>query len=80
MSRIAIVIQGLVPGDAVANDALEMQRVLKARGHEVRLFADALHERAQVDVRDCRRIQKLAGFVHLAPLLREDAPLNGAGA
>jgi glycosyltransferase involved in cell wall biosynthesis len=39
MSRIAIVIQGLVPGDAVANDALEMQRVLKARGHEVRLFA-----------------------------------------
>jgi glycosyltransferase involved in cell wall biosynthesis len=39
MSRIAIVSLTIAPGDAVGNDALEMQRVLAARGHEVGLFS-----------------------------------------
>jgi glycosyltransferase involved in cell wall biosynthesis len=39
MSRIAIVSLTIAPGDAVGNDALEMQRVLAARGHQVALFS-----------------------------------------
>jgi glycosyltransferase involved in cell wall biosynthesis len=39
MTRIAIVSQSLVAGDAVANDALAMDRVLTEHGHEVALFA-----------------------------------------
>ncbi|HZV03610.1 MAG TPA: glycosyltransferase family 4 protein [Gemmataceae bacterium] len=39
MSRIAIVSLAISPGDAVGNDALEMQRVLSARGHTVALFS-----------------------------------------
>jgi glycosyltransferase involved in cell wall biosynthesis len=39
MTRIAIVSQSLVPGDAVGNDVLEMRRVLIRCGHEVGLFA-----------------------------------------
>jgi glycosyltransferase involved in cell wall biosynthesis len=39
MSRIAIVSLAISPGDAVGNDALEMQRVLSARGHVVALFS-----------------------------------------
>jgi glycosyltransferase involved in cell wall biosynthesis len=38
MSRIAIVSLRIAPGDAVGNDALEMHRVLVARGHKVELF------------------------------------------
>ncbi len=39
MSRFAIVSLTIAPGDAVGNDALEMHRVLTARGHEVALFS-----------------------------------------
>ncbi|HTU16733.1 MAG TPA: hypothetical protein VMG10_01620, partial [Gemmataceae bacterium] len=39
MSRIAIVSPAIPPGDAVGNDALEMQRVLSAAGHHVGLFS-----------------------------------------
>jgi glycosyltransferase involved in cell wall biosynthesis len=39
MTRIAIVCQSLVPGDAVGNDVLEMHRVLSRRGYDVALFA-----------------------------------------
>jgi glycosyltransferase involved in cell wall biosynthesis len=39
MSRIAIVSLVISPGDAVGNDALQMQRVLSARGHTVGLFS-----------------------------------------
>ncbi|HWG45383.1 MAG TPA: glycosyltransferase family 4 protein, partial [Gemmataceae bacterium] len=38
MSRIAIVSLCISPGDAVGNDALEMQRILSAQGHTVGLF------------------------------------------
>jgi glycosyltransferase involved in cell wall biosynthesis len=38
MTRIAIVNSAIAPGDAVSNDALEMQRVLAAKGHHVGLF------------------------------------------
>ena len=38
MSRIAIVSLSISPGDAVGNDALEMHRILSARGHTVGLF------------------------------------------
>jgi glycosyltransferase involved in cell wall biosynthesis len=39
MSRIAIVGLAISPGDAVGNDALEMRRILLARGHTVCLFS-----------------------------------------
>ena len=39
MSRIAIVSLVVSPGDAVGNDALEMQRILSAGGHNVGLFS-----------------------------------------
>jgi glycosyltransferase involved in cell wall biosynthesis len=39
MSRIAILSLAISPGDAVGNDALEMQRVLSGRGHTVALFS-----------------------------------------
>jgi glycosyltransferase involved in cell wall biosynthesis len=38
MSRIAIVSLRIAPGDAVGNDALEMQRVFSKQGHKVELF------------------------------------------
>jgi glycosyltransferase involved in cell wall biosynthesis len=39
MTRIAIVSLTITRGDAVGNDALEMGRVLSARGHNVALFS-----------------------------------------
>ncbi|HTU18585.1 MAG TPA: glycosyltransferase family 4 protein [Gemmataceae bacterium] len=39
MSRIAIVNLSISSGDAVGNDALEMHRILLARGHTVELFS-----------------------------------------
>jgi glycosyltransferase involved in cell wall biosynthesis len=39
MSRIAILSLSISPGDAVGNDALEMHRILSARGHTVGLFS-----------------------------------------
>ena len=39
MPRIAIVSLAISRGDAVGNDALEMQRILTARGHAVELFS-----------------------------------------
>jgi glycosyltransferase involved in cell wall biosynthesis len=39
MSRIAVVGLTITPGDAVGQDALEMQRVLADRGHKVALFS-----------------------------------------
>jgi glycosyltransferase involved in cell wall biosynthesis len=39
MSRIAIVSLTVQPGDAVGHDALQMQRVLAADGHDVALFS-----------------------------------------
>jgi glycosyltransferase involved in cell wall biosynthesis len=39
MSRIAIASLTISPGDAVSNDALEMQRILSAVGHHVGLFS-----------------------------------------
>ena len=40
MTRVAILTPTLTSADAVSNDVLAMQRVLRARGHEVALFAD----------------------------------------
>jgi glycosyltransferase involved in cell wall biosynthesis len=40
MTRIAILTPTLISADAVSNDVLAMQQVLRARGHEVALFAD----------------------------------------
>ena len=40
MTRIAILTPTLTPADAVSNDVLAMRRVLSARGHEVRIFAE----------------------------------------
>jgi glycosyltransferase involved in cell wall biosynthesis len=39
MTRIAITGPTISPGDAVGNDALEMRRILSARGHTVGLFS-----------------------------------------
>src|SRR5262249_32555789 len=39
MSRIAILSLSISRGDAVGNDALEMHRILSARGHTVGLFS-----------------------------------------
>ena len=41
MPRIAIVSLAISRGDAVGNDALEMQRILTARGHAVELFSSS---------------------------------------
>jgi len=40
MTRIAILTPTLTVADAVSNDVLAMQRLLSARHHEVRIFAD----------------------------------------
>jgi glycosyltransferase involved in cell wall biosynthesis len=40
MTRIAILTPTLTAADAVSNDVLSMQRVLSARHHEVRIFAE----------------------------------------
>ncbi|HET8783058.1 MAG TPA: glycosyltransferase family 4 protein [Pyrinomonadaceae bacterium] len=40
MTRIAILTPTLSSADAVSNDVLVMQRLLRERGHEVNLFAD----------------------------------------
>ena len=40
MTRVAILTPTLISADAVSNDVLVMQRVLRERGHEVALFAD----------------------------------------
>src|SRR5215211_462008 len=41
MTRIAILTPTLRPADAVSNDVLTMQLVLRARGHDVAVFADS---------------------------------------
>jgi hypothetical protein len=40
MTRIAILTPTLTSADAVSNDVLTMRRVLRERGHEVRIFAE----------------------------------------
>ena len=40
MTRVAILTPTLISADAVSNDVLVMQRVLRERGHEVSLFAE----------------------------------------
>ena len=40
MTRVAILTPTLISADAVSNDVLVMERVLRERGHEVALFAD----------------------------------------
>ena len=40
MTRIAILTPSITTGDAVSNDVLGMHRVLKARGYDVRVFAE----------------------------------------
>ena len=41
MTRVAIVTPTLTSADAVSNDVLTMRRVLRERGHEVRIFAES---------------------------------------
>ena len=41
MTRIAILTPTLRPADAVSNDVLTMRRVLRARGHDVSIFAES---------------------------------------
>jgi len=41
MTRIAILTPNLTSADAVSNDVLTMRRVLSARGHDVRIFAES---------------------------------------
>ena len=40
MTRIAILTPTLTSADAVSNDVLTMRRVLRERGHDVRIFAE----------------------------------------
>ncbi|HVF28301.1 MAG TPA: glycosyltransferase [Pyrinomonadaceae bacterium] len=40
MTRIAILTPTVTTGDAVSNDALAMQRVLAARGHDTQIYAE----------------------------------------
>jgi glycosyltransferase involved in cell wall biosynthesis len=41
MTRVAILTPTLTSADAVSNDVLAMRRVLRERGHEVRIFAES---------------------------------------
>jgi glycosyltransferase involved in cell wall biosynthesis len=63
MGRIAVVNLTIAPGDAVGNDALEMRRVLAARGHEVALFSSHWVE-ASTRTRD---VAEAAGFLRGDP-------------
>jgi glycosyltransferase involved in cell wall biosynthesis len=54
--RIAMLVPGLAPHDAVSNDTLGMTRALRAQGHEVALFAphargvdETIHAPAEVE-------------------------------
>jgi glycosyltransferase involved in cell wall biosynthesis len=44
MTKIALVVPSVSPGDAVGNDVIHMAGLLRDRGHEVGLFADHVGE------------------------------------
>ncbi len=59
MSRIAIVSLAISSGDAVGNDALEMRRILSARGHTVGLFSSHWVKKSE----QTRDVAELAAFL-----------------
>lgn len=56
MSRIALLTPTLLIADAISNDVYGMQRVLKALGHDVRLFAN--ESTSSIDVFPLAKIRK----------------------
>lgn len=62
-TRIAIVAPTISPGDAMGNDALEMGRVLSARGHTVGLFSSHWFQPSE----QTRDTSELSDFLADAP-------------
>jgi glycosyltransferase involved in cell wall biosynthesis len=59
MTKIAIVAPSLWPGDAVGNDVLHMDKLLRDQGNEVSLFADHVGP----ITRPCQPIARTAAFL-----------------
>jgi glycosyltransferase involved in cell wall biosynthesis len=59
MTKIAIVAPSLWSGDAVGNDILHMDHLLREQGHEVRLFADHVG----ATTRPCQPIERTSAFL-----------------